>query len=250
MYLEERLNYILDKLRQYGRVNVIDLSNELNVSEVTIRKDLKTLEDAKKLKRTFGGAIDFGQNVIETSVLEKKIDRILEKQEIANKASGLIKDNMAIFLDAGTTTFELIKYLLNYKNLTIITNDLLIAVELAKYKEINTYLIGGFIEHKTISALSIESYDILDKFHADICFIGTDAFDMNYVYSTNSLKSNLKRKMIEKSKVRVLLADSSKFCKDGLFSFYKTKEFDYLITDKKNVDLNKMLEGDLGENDE
>lgn len=244
MYLEERLEYILNKIKAKGRVNVADLSQELEVSEVTIRKDLKILEDQMKLKRTFGGAIDFSYNVKVSSISEKKIDKIIEKKKIAKDAAKLIQNNMAIFMDAGTTTFEIIEHLTNFENLTVITNDLLIGAELAKFDHISTYILGGFVEHKTISALSIEAYDILDKFHADICFIGTDAFDQNHVYSTNSLKSNLKRKMIERSKIRVLVADSSKYSRDGLFSFYKTKDFDYVITDRKNADLNSMLDSD------
>ncbi|MDO5026970.1 MAG: DeoR/GlpR family DNA-binding transcription regulator [Tissierellia bacterium] len=237
----DRQAYIIEKITNDGSVRVSDLSAELGVSEVTVRKDLKILEDREFLKRNFGGAISLKEHVKALSLEEKKIDNIELKKIIAKKASKLIKDGMDIFLDAGTTTFAMIEELIKFKKLTIITYDMNIAMELAKYNNIVTYLLGGAIEAETMCLLGIEGYKQVEKLHADICFIGTDAFDERFVYSTNNMKAEIKSKMLENSKLKILVCDSSKYPKDGLHVFYKLTDFNYIITDKQNEELNKLI---------
>ncbi|NVF12249.1 DeoR/GlpR transcriptional regulator [Anaerococcus sp. AGMB00486] len=233
MFLEERLSFITNKLNEKNRVNVSDLSEQLEVSEVTIRKDLKELEDRKIAIRTHGGAIKVKEHVLENPIDNKILDNIGLKKIIAKKARKYLRDDITIFLDAGTTTRMLIEYISKLKNVTVITYDLDIATLLSKYNSINTYLLGGYIEKKTRTSLSIEGFQNLSSFHGDICFIGTDAFDDDYVYSTSENKGKIKNMMIVNSEISILLCDSTKYGKTGLYSFYKSKNFDYFISDKK-----------------
>lgn len=247
---EERYSHILKKISKDGQVKVSDLAEEMNVSEVTVRKDLSTLEKREFLKRNFGGAVSIKTHVRSLTLEEKKIDNIELKKIIAQKADELITDNMDIFLDAGTTTYALIDNIVKHEGITVITFDLNIAMELAKYKHIKTYILGGFIENETLSSLSLEGYQMLEKFHTDICFAGTDAFDDEYVYSTNHLKSHMKTIMLDNAKVKVLVTDSSKYPKDGLYRYYKLTGFDYIITDKQNEELNALLDNEIREEKE
>ena len=242
MFAEDRYSYILNKITEKGRVKVTELSREMGVSEVTVRKDLSVLEERDFLKRNFGGAVSLNKHVRTLSFEEKKIDNIDLKKIIAEKANKLLRNNFDIFLDAGTTSLALVEKIVKYEGITVITYDLNIAHELAKYSHVNTYIVGGMLESNTLTLLSIDGYKLIENIHADICFAGTDAFDDNNVYSTNNLKARIKSKMLDNSKIRVLISDSSKYKKDGLYCYYKLKDFDYILTDKQNGDLNNMLE--------
>lgn len=232
MFQEERLSFILKSLDENSRVSVTGLAEKLDVSEVTIRKDLKELEEKKEIKRTHGGAIRIKKNVEELATDSKKNMKTKEKEDIAKLASGLIDDSMTIFLDAGTTTIKLAKYLKEFKNLTVIGYDLELALMLSKYPKIKTYILGGYIENNTRTALSLDGYENLSRFHADICFMGTDAYDDYFVYSTSETKGRIKSKMIENSRVSVLMTDTSKYPSKGLYSFGKIDNFDYIITEE------------------
>lgn len=242
MFLEERISYMMNKLSKYGRVNVSELSKELGVSEVTIRKDLKVLEDKGYLKRTFGGAVLLKHHIRPASLSEKKVENIQNKKLIAEKASEFLSDGMDIFLDSGTTTFEIIPKIVKLKNMRVVTYDLQIALELSKFPETKTYILGGYLDSATQVSVGTDGIQTLFGMHADICFIGTDGFDENFVYSTDEVKSKLKRIMIDNSKFRVLVTDSSKFMNQGFYSFYKLKDFDSVLTDRENQDLNKILD--------
>ncbi|MGY3776081.1 DeoR/GlpR family DNA-binding transcription regulator [Helcococcus sueciensis] len=242
MFTEDRYSHILNKITEKGRVKVTELAEEMGVSEVTVRKDLTVLEERDFLKRNFGGAVSLTKHVKTLSYAEKKIDNIDLKQIIAEKANKLLKNNLDIFLDAGTTSLALVEEIVKYEGITVITYDLNLAYELAKYSNVNTYLVGGLLEQNTLTLLSIDGYNLIENIHADICFAGTDAFDDKNVYSTNNLKARIKSKMLDNSKIRVLISDSSKYKKDGLYSYYKIKDFDYILTDKQNGELNNMLE--------
>lgn len=242
MFPEERLNYMLNKINKYGRVNVSDLSKELKVSEVTVRKDLKILEDRNLIKRTFGGAVILKNHVKAASLSDKKVENMDSKKSIAKKAATYLRDGIDIFLDSGTTTFELINSIVKFKDIQVVTFDISIAMELSQYSNVRTHLLGGEIDPATKVSLGLEGVETLSRMHADICFIGTDALDADYVYSTNELKARLKRLMISNSRFRVLICDSSKYGKEGFYSFNRLKDFDEIITDRKNEELNNLLD--------
>ncbi|WP_297280903.1 DeoR/GlpR family DNA-binding transcription regulator [uncultured Anaerococcus sp.] len=245
MFNEERHNYIMSKLNTSERVSVSELSRDLNVSEVTIRKDLNYLENQKFLKRTHGGAI-LNNIHVKSEPIETKLSKNIEqKRKIARLAKDFLKDGLNIFLDAGTTIQAISTELIEFNDLNIITYDLEIAHELSKYSNISVYVLGGYVEKDTKTSMSIEGFQNISNMHADICFIGTDAFDDNFVYSTSENKAKIKNKMIENSAVSILMCDSSKYKKKGLYSFYRSSDFDYFITDEKNKELIKKFQRNL-----
>ena len=237
MFLEERLKFIESKLNKDYRVNVSDLADDLKVSEVTIRKDLKELEEKNIAKRTHGGAIKIQKNIKELAVDNKKTINIDLKKSIALKASKFLEDDIVIFLDSGTTTYMLVDYIKKYKNIEVITYDLGIAYSLSDFENIKTYLLGGYVDRKTRTLSSIDGLENLSRLHADICFMGTDAYDEKFVYSTSEKKGRIKRKMIENSNLSIMMTDTSKFGKTGFYSFNECDEFDYFITEdfKSNI---------------
>lgn len=247
MFNEERYNYIISKLEREERVRVTELSEELDISEVTIRKDLNHLEEKNILKRTHGGAILSDKHVVAETIENKMGKNIESKKKIASLAESFLEDDLIIFLDAGTTVQALLPRIEKLKNLTVITYDLEIAYRLSEFSDISLYMLGGYINKDTKTAVSIEGYENLSNIHADICFIGTDAFDQNYVYSTSENKGKIKNKMILNSSKSILICDSTKYEKKGLYSFYKCQDFDYFITDENNKELIKKFSNKLGE---
>lgn len=234
MFLEERLTFIVNEVNKKSRVNVAELAQLLDVSEVTIRKDLKELEIKNIVQRTHGGAIKVKKHVGEMTTDNKKTKNIGLKKHIAMKASSFIEDSMTIFLDAGTTTGFLVNYMSKYKDLTVITYDLYIALDLAKFPHITCYMLGGYIQSTTKTALSMEGYENVSKIHADICFVGTDAYDDKFLYSTNENKGKIKEKMIENALIKVLLTDTTKRGNTGFYAFARLDDIDYFITEKDN----------------
>lgn len=245
MYVEERISFILNKLNEDNSVNVSELSDLLGVSEVTIRKDLDMLENKKLLIRTHGGAIKIKHHVIEASFEDKKIHNLEIKKQIAKKSEKFLEDNLNIFLDAGTTVQGLIPYLSNLSNIKVATYDLEIAYKLSNYKNISLYLLGGILDNNTKTFLGIDEYEIMKNMYADICFMGTDALDNKNVYSTSNIKSKIKRRMIENSNISILLCDSSKYGNQSSYSYGRLKDFNFIVTDKSNKNLNRLAEDEL-----
>jgi DeoR/GlpR family transcriptional regulator of sugar metabolism len=127
MNLEERQKYILEKVNSSGKVITSKLSKDLQTSRETIRKDLYTLDQQQKLIAVRGGAVSISNNIITETIYNKRISQnIIQKDEIANKALSLIKNNQIVYLDNGSSIVELAKKIRtsNLKNLTIITSSL------------------------------------------------------------------------------------------------------------------------------
>ena len=133
---------ILEELEAKGQVIVSELSKEFKISEVTIRNDLTQLEKQNMLIRARGGAIKmkYYRMGIDPSISDKQKEYLKEKQHIAKAALKYIEDGDTIVLDSGTTTTEIAKVLDRFKNLTIITNALNIAIILSEYEGFNIFM--------------------------------------------------------------------------------------------------------------
>ena len=148
MFAQERKSKILDSLNKYGKVKVNDLSKLYEVSEVTIRRDLKELEEAELITRVHGGAILNDNTKFEPTFTEK-IDKFYEEKEAVGKlAATMIVDGDTIILDAGTTTLSIAKYI-TAKNITILTNSVDVAFELAKKQNVEVIVTGGTLRWET-----------------------------------------------------------------------------------------------------
>ncbi|NLN96806.1 MAG: DeoR/GlpR transcriptional regulator [Eubacteriaceae bacterium] len=241
MYAEERREYILKKLQTDGKVSVLDLSDELQVSEVTIRRDLAVMDDMNLLTRTYGGAIERKSVTEQFSYIERETLNIDSKKHIAKKASTFLRERTSIFLDAGTTVRQLIPYVGELNSATVITFDIAMATDLARYPHITTVLVGGFLEHQTLSLVGIDTYKKIETLQADLSFIGCDAFNDTDAFSTSTMRAAIKAKLIENSDQSVLMCDSSKYRQKSLNTFAKLKDFNCFTTDRHNDRLNKFL---------
>jgi DeoR family transcriptional regulator, aga operon transcriptional repressor len=236
---------ILEELENKGQVTVSDLSRLFKISEVTIRNDLSHLEKQNMLIRARGGAIKikYYRMGLDPSISDKQKEYLKEKQRIAKAAIRYIEDGDTIILDSGTTTTEIAKNLEQFKNLTIITNALNIAIILSEYEGFNVYMPGGILRKKSLSLVGVLADENFGKFYCDKLFLGVDGFDTTHGLSTpNSEEAHLNQIMINMSKKVIVVADSRKFLRRR-FAFIKpVSSVHVVITDSgiRDEDLSNL----------
>ena len=209
MILEKRLEIILDTLEKEEAVSNKILTDKLKVSESTLRRDLSYLQDMGKITRVHGGAILNNIAASEINFTDNQKSQLKEKSIIAKKASGLIKDAKFIYLDAGSTCHEVIKFLNNSKDVTIVTNGLMHVDDLIN-KNIKTVLLEGEIKPSTKVTTGIRTLESISKYNFDLAFIGANGFDEKAYYTADPNEAVVKSKAIENSTMAYILADRSK----------------------------------------
>ncbi|MBO1198422.1 DeoR/GlpR transcriptional regulator [Staphylococcus simiae] len=231
MKQNSRHQIILNNLKNYNKVEVEELSKELEVSEMTVRRDLEKLESEGSLVRVFGGAIPIQTNISETPYYDKKVENMVAKKEIAKEAIKIIRDNQTIILDSGTTTYEIANQLIQLDfNLTVITNDITICNVLMN-TDIDVIVLGGYMQNRTGSILGSLTFDLVTKLNADLFFLGAHAVDKEYGVTAPSIdKAKLKTAMMNASKETILVADQSKFEKRKLYKVTELERISKIIS--------------------
>lgn len=230
--LTERHQYILSKLKQEGSVSVVDLCSELNVSSVTIRKDLKLLEDKNLLFRTHGGGTLVNPYTGDRPVNEKEKIKSAEKSGIGEMAATLIEPNDCIIIASGTTVLSLARSIHPQGNLTVITAALNVAMELIHHPQIEVLQLGGILRKSSSSVTGAFAEKILEDFSCSKLFLGVDGIDIDFgLTTTNVMEAQLNRKMIKASQKTIVLADSSKFGKRGFGKICGLEDVEQIITD-------------------
>lgn len=231
--LTERHSYILEKLKKEGKVNVLNLCDDLNVSSVTIRKDLKLLEDKNLLFRTHGGATVANPYTSDRPVNEKEKIHSEEKMEIGAVAASLIAAHDCIIIASGTTVLSLAKNIKTQEPLTVITAALNVATELNANPAIEVLFLGGILRKSSSSGTGMYAERILEDFSCSKLFLGVDGIDVEFgLTTTHVMEAQLNRKMILAAQKTIVLADSSKFGKKGFGKICGLEDVEQIITDK------------------
>ena len=243
MNITDRHQLILQKLQEDGKVDIQELSEALQVSGVTIRKDLKLLEEKKLLYRTKGGGSTQNPYTVERPINEKEFIKSEEKKKIAKAAETLIGFNDSIIIGSGTTAFELTRYIHPSQHLTVITPALKVALELCNRPNIEVLQLGGLIHQSSSSAAGAFAEMILDQLSCGVLFLGVDGIDLEYGLTiTNLAESSLNQKMIQMAQTVVILADSTKFDRRGLGKISNLDQVHYIVTDKASPSTIAQLE--------
>lgn len=238
---EERYAIILDKLKSEGIVKTNELKKLLNASSETIRKDLKYLDEVGQLDRVHGGAIPKSNK---ESIVKQDDDNYISfdvrqcqnsemKHSIALAAADLIKEGQSVGLDSGTTSYELAKVLKQkFNNLTIVTNSLVNAHELANKKGFTVIATGGVLTPDENSFISDLATLILDKINLDIMFLTTCGVSLdNGITDQRMAEVMVHNKMMNCAKKVVVLSDSTKFDEVSLYKVCPLDEVDCIVTD-------------------
>jgi DeoR family transcriptional regulator, aga operon transcriptional repressor len=230
--IAQRHQYILTLLREKGHVNVIDLSNELMVSTVTIRKDLKQLEQRGLLFRTHGSAAPNNPYINDRPVNEKEKIRVAQKQNIARFASRMIKPCDSIILASGTTIIEFARQIEAIEQLTVITASLDVALVLSRDPLIEIILLGGMLRKNSSSIVGHYAETMMMNFSCSKLFLGVDGIDPEFgLTTTNAMEATLNQYMIKSAQKLIVLADSTKFGRRGFSRICSLPEVDMVITD-------------------
>jgi DeoR family transcriptional regulator, fructose operon transcriptional repressor len=205
----ERHQIILETLKKKNSVKLHELVELTNSSESTIRRDLTQLEEGKFLKRVHGGAARLQGKLQEPSMTEKSSKNLQAKREIAQYAGGLVEEGDCIYLDAGSTIFEMIPFLPN--QIVVVTNGLMHANELLD-RNIKTYLLGGQIKPTTKAMVGRGALESLEQYRFDKCFMGVNGIHPQLGYTTpDQEEAMIKQQAINLAREAYVLADESKF---------------------------------------
>ena len=228
----ERHTKILELIGERGKVEVGELSRLFQISEVTIRTDLKELHKRGLVRRAHGGAVRIETVSVDASLQVKAALRADEKQRIGAAAAALIKDGDSVILDSGTTTQHIAKQIKDRKDLTVITNGINVAMELLGAKDVRLIILGGMVRQNSYSAVGHFAEDMLRQLSADKLFLAVDAFDLDFGLSTpNPEESKVNQAMVQIATEKILVADSSKFGKRSLSRIVPLSAIDKVITD-------------------
>ena len=226
----ERKNEILRILANNRDVSMGALSKMLNVSTVTIRADLKAMENEGLVIRSHGKAVP----TLHKEIMDRQQSFIEEKNRIAKAAANMVEDGDKIMIIAGTTSSLMAKYLLGKRDIHIVTNSTLLLPFARINPSMQLTTIGGeFIpsEEAYAGPLALQN---LEQFHVDKAFIGTDGFSIQTGVTAKSMAvAEIGRKMVEHSRKRILLADSNKYGRHGFARIVPLNLIDTIITDKE-----------------
>lgn len=229
----ERQKGILTVLEKKDYAEVSYLSQEFNVSEMTIRRDLEKLEKEGELIRVLGGAKLSTKKVYEGTVDERLSTNLAEKRKIAVMAVSLIEDGDVIAFDASTSALEVSKRLKGFESLTVVTNNISIAVELASEKGITVILLGGYVRGKSLSTIGGSLVQYLQSINIDKCFISSKAISFEEGLTDATIdEGEAKQAMIRKSNQVIVLADHTKLETVAFFQVCPASSIQIIVTDK------------------
>jgi len=230
--IAERYKFILDSLKKDGFIKVMDLAKTLEVTTVTIRKDLKYLEDKKLLYRTHGSASPINPIATELNVTEKEKMKKNEKERIALAACSLIEENDSIIIASGSTVYTFAENIKPLKHLTVVTASLKVSILLNELNNVDVLQLGGTVRKNSVSVFG----DYTTRFFEDITcsklFLGVDGIDLETgITNSNIEEAQLNKRMMHASLKTIILADSSKFGRRGFGKICNLDQVDVIITD-------------------
>lgn len=234
MMTGERLDIIMQQLTIHGMVKVKDLSAQFMVTEDCIRKDLKQLENAGRLKRTYGGALLSQDYPLERDVIDRRDINTEKKKLIAEKAFHLIRDNETIFLDISTTNILLAGLLANSgRRVVVVTNMIDILQTLSKSQAVTAIGTGGIMYRTVNGFMGAAAIEIIKQYSFDRAFIGTCGLDLlDHSITTLGVEDGLTKKAaIQSSRHKYLVMERDKFYFNDSYKFAHFDDVDGIITD-------------------
>jgi len=232
MLPSERQEKVFQLLASRGIVTIPELMAEYKVSIETVRRDLAALEKQGKIEKVYGGA-RVRQMPGEPEMESRMTGRLPQKQAIGKKCSEYINDGDCIFIDSGSTAYNVSKYISNKKKLTVITNSIPVVNELME-TEFEIIVIGGRVRHEERSVVTYEHIFDFSQLNIQKSFIGAGGITVENGISDYNMQEAVTRKMIlERSRDIYVVADSSKFGKDVTINVVPISKIDYIITDSQ-----------------
>jgi DeoR/GlpR family transcriptional regulator of sugar metabolism len=235
VFARERQQHIARSVEEFGRVRVTDLAERFEVSEVTIRKDLRVLETEGRVVRANGGALAPGRSRPERAFEVRERLQRTEKERIGATAAALVIDGESIALDASTTALAMARCLKargNWVHLTVMTNGLRIASELAGHHGITVAMPGGFVRSEALSVVGPLGSGLLERVNIQKAFMGAAGFTLETGLSdATDEEAQIKRLIIGAASEVVALIDHTKWGRSAFATFCPTDRLTAVVTD-------------------
>ena len=231
MNTEQRKQKISELLKENGSVRVSELSQVLDVSEVTVRSYLEDMEKKGLLSRVHGGAVSSYKPYYSMNLNQRLEANQTEKVEIAEKIAGFIQNNDTVMLNAGTTTLLAFRKFPAEYNLNIVTNSIAIALEASSNPNYNVILTGGSVNTKYQFTYGTDAVRQVKKYHADKLILSVDGIDVEGGFTTYYNKETaVDVAMIEQADCCIVAADKTKFWRSAFAKIGDISVADYLVT--------------------
>lgn len=230
----DRREKIKNILRSKGEVKLRDLEGQFtDCSSMTLRRDLKYLEDMGLVKRTRGGAVAMSRlsPAAEDLYSERALENVRQKHVIAKKAQQFVERGGSIYVDSGTTMMIFCREM-GDEHLSVLTSGVNIATELIKKTKPQITLVGGQVNRSTISVSGINSAAMISEMNIDTAFIAASGFSLESGFTSGTYtESELKKQIIHKARRTIILMDSQKTNRVMAFTFANFEDIDILVTD-------------------
>lgn len=227
-----RKQYLLKKLQIDGSISITDLAEELNVSSMTIRRDLKALSENGLVTLGHGGAVLNNGSLFEFNTAIKQEIKADEKLRIAQKCLEFVNEGDSIYLDAGTTVSKIAGLLSRQKNIIILTHSLLVANKTANFKNVKVIMCPGELRRDSMAYMGPLTDEFIKQFRIDTLFLGVEGIDLvNGVSVPDIVDGVTKKNLISNARKVVCVADSSKFNSSLFYRIAPLTEIDVIITD-------------------
>lgn len=247
--VEARRKQILHIILQDGEIEITNLAAKLDVSTMTIRRDVDELIERKMLQKASVGTVKVAESFeVDPGYAKRHILHQREKTLIGMEAAKLIHDNMVIGFDASTTTMEVSKHLSSVQNITVVTNGLLIPQYLATHPSVDLEVSGGKVRGAALSTIGTRACRVLSRYNYDIVFVSVNAVDAKYgLTDTSDEEVETKLALLKNATTRVLLVDSGKIGKRAFCKCCDVGDVDIIITDKgvSQEDIDAFKEQDV-----
>lgn len=231
MLAAERCEKIVQMVDERGSMRVAELSEIFKVTEETIRRDLDKLEQAGRLMRSHGGAVSLQGQSHETPFIEREVTNVEEKKQIAKEAVRYVQPRDRIILDASTTAWYMASLLPDIP-LTVLTNSIKVATELANKEKIEVISTGGILSSRSMSFVGPLAESCLDLYHVNKAFLSSKGVHLTRgATESNEMQGRLKKRMISIADEVFLLADYSKFGVNEFTQVAPCDAFHTIITD-------------------
>lgn len=235
MFMEERHERIMERLKEEGRVTVKELSHIFSVTEDCVRKDLRVLEKGGQLKRTYGGAVLSKDYPLVRDVVDRRAVNGEKKEAIAKEALGHIRENETVFLDISTTNIQLAQLLAQWgRRLVVVSNMIDILQILSASPSLTVIGTGGTMVRTVNGFLGAETIDFIGHYSFDKAFLGTCGLDFteNAVTTLGAEDGLTKRAVLRSSRHSYLVMDDDKFYFNDSYKFAQFDEIDGIITNR------------------
>ena len=234
MNIQERRQFILDRMVADGMVKVADIAEAAGVTQTTIRKDLTELESKGLLYRAYGTALPTADQVMDISMNTKKLINYDPKQKIAVAAAKLIESNDSIIISSGSTTAVFADQIKPKGRLNVVSTSVSISAKLGEIPGITVMQVGGTLYSNTLSTVGIEAARSLQNVHCAKAFVGVEGFDPEFGITCGTVEeAELTQQMIQSSSRLIVLSDSTKYGQKGFGRICGMELIDILITDSR-----------------